>query len=84
MKLPIVLLKKSINSDMHHCIPYMYINFQQNRVSISVKAVLTNLLAKIRKLHKFAITNRYLEKKNYFRHVSSYNRHVYQFSAKLR
>ena len=30
----------------------MYINFQQNRVSRSVKTVHTNLLAKICKLHK--------------------------------
>ena len=37
-------------SDMHHCTTYMHINFQQNRVSRSVKTVHTNLLAKICKL----------------------------------
>ena len=34
-------------SDMHHRITYLYINFQQNRVSRSVKTVHTNLFAKI-------------------------------------
>ena len=51
------LKKKLIISDMHHRKTYMYINFQQNRVSRSVKTVHINLSAKIRKLHKFAITN---------------------------
>ena len=37
---------------MHHGIAYMYLNFQQNRVSRSVKTVRTNLLAKNRKMHK--------------------------------
>ena len=32
----------------------MYIHFRQNQVSISVKAVHTNLFAKKDKLHKFA------------------------------
>ena len=41
-------------SDMHHRITYMIINFQQNRVSRSVKTVHTNLFTKICKLHKFA------------------------------
>ena len=31
---------------MHHCITYMYINFQQNWVSRSVKTVHTNIFAK--------------------------------------
>ena len=35
----------------------MYINFQQNRDSRSVKTVHTNLIAKNCKLHKFATTN---------------------------
>ena len=35
---------------------YMHINFQQNRVSRSVKTVHTNLFAKNCKLHKF-VTN---------------------------
>ena len=57
-------------SDMHHCITYMYGNFKPNRVSRSVKTVHTNLLAKHRKLHKFATTNSNFEKIDYFRHVS--------------
>ena len=42
-----VNLKKSIMSDIYHCITYMYINFQPNRVSRSVKTVHTNIFAKI-------------------------------------
>ena len=38
-------------------ITYMYINFQQNRDSRSVKTVLTSIFAKKSKLHKFATTN---------------------------
>ena len=38
--------KKSILLDMHHHEKYMYINFQQNRVSRSVKTVHTNLICK--------------------------------------
>ena len=34
-------------SGMHHRKTYMHINFQQNRVSRSVKTVFTNLFAKI-------------------------------------
>ena len=67
---------------MHHRITYMYINFQQNRVSRSIKTVHTNIFAKNRKLHKMATTNSNFEKKRYFRHASSYNVHVYHFSAK--
>ena len=37
---------KSILSDMHHRKTYTYINFQQKRVSRSVKTVHTNLFAK--------------------------------------
>ena len=47
---------------MHHRKMYMYINFQQNRDSISVKTVHTNLFAKNRKLHKFATCNQIFEK----------------------
>ena len=61
---------------------YMYINFQQTRVSRSVKAVLTSILVKKRKLHKFATINSNFEKFDYFRHASACNVHVYQFSAK--
>ena len=45
LQLPIVILKISIHLDMHHHETYMYINFQQNRVSRSVKTVHTNLFA---------------------------------------
>ena len=44
-------------SDMPHQITYLYINFQQNRVSRSVKTVYTSLFANICKLHKFATCN---------------------------
>ena len=54
-------------SDMHHCITYMFINFQTNRVSRSVKTVHTNLFAKKCKLHKFAILNSNFENIDYFR-----------------
>ena len=37
LQLPIVILWKAIILDMHHRITYMYINFQQNRTSRSVK-----------------------------------------------
>ena len=49
---------KSTLSGMHHRKTYMYINFQQNRVSRSVKTVHTNLFAKNCKLYKFASTIR--------------------------
>ena len=68
--------------DMHYCITYMYINFQQTRVSRSVLTVHTNIFANNRNLHKFITTNSNFEKKLLFRHVSSYNVHVYQFLAK--
>ena len=44
--------KKNI-SNMHHRTTYMHSNFQQNRVSRSVKTVHTNLFAKNCKLPKF-------------------------------
>ena len=47
LQLPIVILKKSILLDMHHHETYMYINFQQNLVSRSVKTVHPNLFVKI-------------------------------------
>ena len=55
---------------------------QQNRVSRSVKTVYTNLFEKNCKLHTFATTNSNCETINIFRHASSLNVHVYQFSAK--
>ena len=66
-QLPIVILKKSILLDMHHLKTHMYINFQQNRVTRSVKTVHTNIFAK--KL-QFATTNSDFEKIDYLRHVS--------------
>ena len=57
LQLPIVILKKTILFDMHHHKTYMYINFQQNRVKTQVITVLTSILAKNRKLHKFATTS---------------------------
>ena len=48
---------------MHHRNRYMYINFQQKRVSISVETVHTNLFAKKNcKLHKFGTCNLNFEK----------------------
>ena len=47
---------------MHHRKTYMYNNFQQSRVSRSVKTVHTNLCAKIFNLYKFAICNYNFEK----------------------
>ena len=51
----------------------MYINFQQNQVSRSLKTVHTNIFANNRKLHKIATTNGNIAKNNYFRNASSYN-----------
>ena len=54
---------------MYHSITYMYINFQQTRVSRSVQTVHPiylpiMLFLNNRKLHKFATTNSNFEKKN--------------------
>ena len=51
LQLPILIFKKLIISDMHHRAMYMYINFQQNQASRSVKTVHTNLFANNQKLH---------------------------------
>ena len=62
LQLPLVILKKSFPLDMHHHKTYMYINFQQNRVSRSVKTVHTNYLqnlqlaVRISKNHSFEWT----------------------------
>ena len=77
-----VCKEKTIISDMHHCIPSMYIHFQQNLVSKLVKTLYTNLFAKHRELHKFAYYQIVIWKIDYFRHVSLYDIQVYQFSAK--
>ena len=66
--------------DMHYCITYMYINFQQTLVSRSVQTVHTTIFANNRNLHKFATTNSNLKKKKLFRHASSYNVYVSIFS----
>ena len=58
-------------------------NFQQNRVSRSVKILITNIVANNCKLHKFATTNSNFEKYGYFRNALLYNVDVYQLSAKL-
>ena len=47
---------------MRHRKTYLYVDFQQNRVSRSVKTVHTDLLAKKCKLHKFATCNLNFEK----------------------
>ena len=51
LQLPILILEKSIISDMHHPAMYMYVNSQQNQASRSVKTVLSNLFANNHKLH---------------------------------
>ena len=56
-KLPIIIFEKLTLSDMHHRRTYMHINYQQNRVSRSVKTVHTNLFAQYRKWPKFANCN---------------------------
>ena len=72
-------------SDMHHRITYMYINFQQNWVSRSVKTVRTNIFTKNCKLHKFATILIIL----FFKSITSEScitikrtSSLYQFSAK--
>ena len=62
LQLPIVFLKNRLFSDMRHRKTYMYVNFQQNRDSRSVKIVRTNIIAKNCKLHTFATTNSNFEK----------------------
>ena len=73
--------KKSIILNMHHCITLMYINFQQNRISRSVKTVHTNIFATNRKSYTYATTNSIFLNCliSYFRHASSYSIHVINF-----
>ena len=55
--------KTKLLSDMHHRITYLYINFQQNRVSRSVKTVHTSLFANIYREKKlFPQTDRQTER----------------------
>ena len=49
--LPILTSNNLIISDMHHRAMYMYINFQQNQASRSVKNVHPNLFANNHELH---------------------------------
>ena len=59
------------------CISYMYVNFQQNRVSRSVKIVHTNLFANNRKLHKIATCNSNFEK-SLFSDTNHLISHIYK------
>ena len=73
--------------EMHYCITYMYINFQQTRVSRLVQTVHTNIFANNRNLSPWFMIYLQLpivikKKKRLFRNASSYNVHVYQFLAK--
>ena len=61
-----IVFENSTLSDMHHRSTYMHINFQQNRVSRSIKTVHTNLFAQYRKLYKFATTISNFEKNQSF------------------
>ena len=49
----------------------MYINFQHNRDSRSVKTVYINVMQKYRKFYKFATTNSNFEKNQLFRTCKS-------------
>ena len=62
---------------MHHHKTYMYINFQQNQASRSVKTVHRNLFADNRKSHKFATTKSNIGKNYYFRYARAANSHAY-------
>ena len=64
---------------MNHRKTYMYINFQKNRVSTSVKTVHTNLFAKNCKLHKFATCNWNFKKIMSFGHALPPNGHSSEF-----
>ena len=56
LQLPIFFVK-SIMPDIHHRITYMYVNFQQNWFTRSVKTVRAIMFAKKCNLHEFASTN---------------------------
>ena len=61
----------------------MYINFQQNRATRSVITVHTNVFAKkIASCMNLQLPIYFFLKIDTFRHASSLNVHVYQFSAK--
>ena len=87
MQLPIVILEKSIPLDMHHHKTYMYINFQQNWVSRSVKTVHTNLFAKIANCINLQLAIRIFLKITPFGHSAKFeiNRHVrYQITITVK
>ena len=69
---------------MRHRKTYIHINFEQKRVSRSVKTVRTNIFAKNCKLHTFATTNSIFVfyKNQLFQTCVIVNVHVCQFSAK--
>ena len=60
-----------IISEMHHRVTYMYVNFQQHRVSRSIKIVHTNLFANKRKLHKICNLQFEFRESASFRHAST-------------
>ena len=62
---------------MHHRKTYMYINFQQNRVSRTVKSLHTNLLAKIASCINLKLFTTNSNFKKYFRQASSDDVHMY-------
>ena len=85
LQLPVVILQKSIISDMNHRITYMYINLQPNWFNRSVKTVHTNIFTIFRMLHKFADTNSNLKKEMYARRTRSFfrNKNVIYNSARI-
>ena len=62
---------------MHYCITYLYINFQQTRVSRSVQTVHTNIFANNRNLHKCATTNSNFEKKTMYLHMHHHKTYMF-------
>ena len=66
---------------MRHRKTYMYVNFQQNRVSRSVKIVRTNIIAKNCKSYKFATANSNFLKST-LSDMHHQKIHAYQFSTK--
>ena len=78
--IPIVSLKKSIISIMHHRITYNYVYQFLAKSGRSVKTVQTNILANNRKLHKFALPIVIL-KKIIISEMHLRTTYMYQFSA---
>ena len=68
--------------DMHYCITYMYINFQQILVSIDQSKPGTHIYLQIIATCINLQLPIVILKKRLFRHASSYDAHVYQFLAK--